>query len=162
MSIAASVQQHLDRTGVFYDLVPHKHSHSSLESARVASVPAEQVIKAVLTHDGNNYQLCLLPASRHLDMTMLDDYMCGHFELAMEDDLELVFDDCERGAVPALGQVYGFHVVWDDALAEQDDLYMEAGDHRHLIHLTRGAFMELMGRQDHAPMSQMPEDDTRH
>lgn len=152
MSIARSIQHHLDRVGVHYDLIPHPHSTTSLQSARAARLPPEQVIKAVLTHDGDNYQLCLLPASLRLDMVRLNDYMSGHFDLAQEDDLEVIFEDCEAGAVPALGQVYGFHVIWDESLLDQDDLYMEAGDHQNLIHLTRGAFQELMGLQDHAPM----------
>ncbi len=153
MSIARNVQRHLNKVGIHYDLIPHPHSATSLQSAQAAKLPPEQVIKAVLTQDGDNYQLCLLPASYRLDMARLNDYMHGHFELAPEDDLEVIFDDCETGAVPALGQVYGFHVIWDESLMDQDDLYMEAGDHENLIHLTRGAFMELMGLQDHAAMS---------
>ena len=94
-----------------------------------------------------------LPAFHRLDLDRLNDHICGHFNLALEDELEFVFSDCEVGAVLALGQVYGFHVIWDESLWDQDDLYMESGDHENLIHLTREAFMELMGLQDHAPVS---------
>ena len=79
--------------------------------------------------------------------------MNGDFELASESELAYFFDDCEIGAVPALGQAYGCEVVWDERLADQKDLYLESGDHENLIHLDNSAFMELMGDTEHLTIS---------
>ncbi len=38
-------------------------------------------------------------------------------------------------------------------LAELKDIYIESGDHENLIHLDQGAFMELMGLQEHMAIS---------
>lgn len=158
MSLAPRIATHLQNTGVNYELIAHQPSHSSMQSAVLAHIPPKQLAKAVVTHDGDRYRLCVIPTDHRLMMDWLDEHMHGHFTLADEQELMTWFEDCVEGAVPALGQAYGMPVTWDDALAEAEDIYFECGDHQHLVHLKRGTFMELMGRQDHARIS-CPADD---
>jgi Ala-tRNA(Pro) deacylase len=153
MSIAPHVQEHLSHKGVYFELLAHPHSLTSRETARLAGVPAEQVAKGVLTHDGENYLLCVIPSNHRLCLPWLNRCMNGHFSLVGEHRLGEFFDDCEVGAIPALGQVYGLHVLWDNALADCEDLYIESGDHENLIHVTKAGFMELMGGQEHKTIS---------
>ena len=65
--------------------------------------------------------------------------------LAAESELGNLFFDCEIGALPALGPAYGVETVVDDALAEQPDIYFEAGDHEQLIHVSAETFQALLG-----------------
>jgi Ala-tRNA(Pro) deacylase len=153
MSISANVQQHLGRKGINYELLSHPHSHGSLESAHLARIPPEQVAKGVLTHDGENYLLCVIPSNNRLSLGWLNRAMNGNFRLVSEHRLGEFFDDCELGAIPALGHIYGLHVLWDDSLLNSEDIYIESGDHENLIHVSRGAFMELMGGQEHRIIS---------
>ena len=153
MSISATVHAHLDRKGVLYDVLNHPHSRCSLETARLARVLPEQVAKGVLTHDGENYVLCVIPSNHRLSIPWLNKSMNGDFSLVSEHRLGEFFNDCEVGAVPALGQVYGLHVIWDESLGDKEDLYIESGDHENLIHLSRGSFWELMGGQEHMTIS---------
>lgn len=153
MSVAPRIEAHLSRVGVTYDLIAHPHTTNSIDSARSAHVPSHQLAKAVMTHDGENYRLCVIPASHRLVLNWLNKHMRGRFRLVGETELSEMFDDCEPGAVPALGQVYGLPVIWDQSLLAMDDIYFESGDHRNLIHLDHGAFMQLMGLQDHAMIS---------
>ena len=71
MSVSASVHEHLNRKGVNYDLLNHPHSNSSLESARLAQIPPNQVVKGVLTHDGENSLLCVIPSNHRLSISWL-------------------------------------------------------------------------------------------
>jgi Ala-tRNA(Pro) deacylase len=153
MSVSASVREHLNRKGVIYNLLNHPHSRCSLESARLAKIPPNQVAKGVLTHDGENYLLCVIPSNHRLSISWLNKSMNGRFKLVSEHRLGEFFDDCELGAIPALGQIYGLHVIWDVALVDTDDLYIESGDHENLIHVSKGGFMELMGGQEHMTIS---------
>lgn len=158
MSLAPRVASHLDTCGVSYELIAHPPSHSSLQTAARAHIPAKKLAKAVVAHDGQRYRLCLIPADHRLMVDWLDGHMHGHFRLAEEQELMTWFEDCAEGAIPALGQAYGMPVTWDDSLAQAEDIYFECGDHQHLVHVSRSAFMELMGRQDHARIS-CPADD---
>jgi Ala-tRNA(Pro) deacylase len=153
MSVSARLHEHLDRKGVNYDLLNHAHSHSSLESARLARISPHQVAKGVLTHDGENYLLCVIPSDHRLSITWLNRCMNGKFKLVSEHRLGEFFEDCEMGAIPALGQAYGLHVIWDETLLDREDLYLESGDHENLVHVTKSGFMELMGGQEHMTIS---------
>ncbi len=147
MSMAPRVQAHLQKVGVQFDVLEHPHSRSSLQTANLARVPPQQLAKAVIIHDGDNYRMCVIPAHHRLMVDWLNRRLNSDFRLATEDEISALFDDCEIGAVPALGQVYGMPVTWDSELEGLEDIYLESGDHRHLIHLRHGAFLELMGLQ---------------
>ena len=147
MTMANSVEQHLNHAGVHYDLVHHPHSATSRQSARSAHLPPSQVAKAVMMRDGDRYLLCVIPSGNRLVFSWVNRYMGGRYYLVDEDELGEIFDDCEVGAVPALGQVYGVPVIFDDALGKLDDIYLESGDHENLIHLDQGGFQTLMGPQ---------------
>jgi Ala-tRNA(Pro) deacylase len=74
-------------------------------------------------------------------------------KLATEDELKALFRDCETGAIPALSAAYGLKVIWDDQLKHAADIYIEAGDHEHLIHLSGEDFRQLMARLPHSVIS---------
>jgi Ala-tRNA(Pro) deacylase len=148
MSIAPRIEAHLSKMGIHYDLVQHPESSSSLGAIQSANIPSHQMAKAVMTHDGDTYRLCVIPADHKLVLPWLNDHMHGHYRLVDEADLKAMFDDCEMGAVPALGQVYGLPVICDQSLLQIKDIYFESGDHKNLIHVDHGAFMELMGLQE--------------
>ena len=158
MSMAPRVEAHLLKVGVQFDLLEHPYSRSSMETAHTAHILPGQVAKAVIIHDGDNYRMCVIPADHRLMLDWLDKALNGHYRLATEVEIRRLFDDCELGAVPALGQVYGMPVTWDSALEGLQEVYLESGDHRNLIHLDHGAFLQLMGLQQHLTISCQEED----
>ncbi|MFT5575990.1 MAG: Ala-tRNA(Pro) deacylase [Bermanella sp.] len=155
MAIAPRIEAHLQKVGVNYTLIEHPHSATSIQSALLAQLSPTQVAKAVIVHDSDKYCMCVLPANRRLVLDWINQRMHGRYRLASEVGVNVLFDDCEPGAIPALGQVYGMPVIWDDELNDVQDIYLESGDHEHLIHLNHGAFLELMGLQTHNIISCM-------
>ena len=153
MAMARSVREHLDQVGVDYDVLPHIHTDSSKQTASRAHVPASQVAKAVLLREDDHYLLCVIPADYRLVFSWLNAAVNGSYKLASESELAYFFDDCEVGAVPALGQAYGCKVIWDERLADQQDIFLESGDHENLIHVDQYGFMTLMGEQEHLTIS---------
>jgi hypothetical protein len=75
---------------------------------------------------------------------------CG---LAMEHEVAQVFDDCDRGAVPAVGQAYGVQMLVDDHLREHDLLYLEGGKGGALLRVSRDEFNRLMGGATRGPFA---------
>lgn len=158
MSMAPSIETHLGKSGIDFNIIPHPHSSNSLQTARLAHVAANHVAKAVMTHDGDTYRLCLIPSTHKLVLSWLNEHMNGHFRLVIEQELADLFADCEMGAVPALGQVYGFPVIWDSAFAEMDEIFFESGDHENLVRVEKSGFMELMSGQEQDRISCEAED----
>ena len=145
MAIAMTVSNYLAEHGVDYDILSHPHTSTSSESAEVSHVPGMRLAKSVVLQDDQGYLMVVLPSNRKVDLAELHRQMKRNLGLATENELGTLFMDCEIGALPALGPAYGIETVVDDALAEQSDIYFEAGDHEQLIHVTAETFSNLLG-----------------
>ena len=154
MAIARRLQWYLDAKGVSYDVLPHPHSSSSLETARQAHVPAERLAKAVLLEDERGYVMAIVPASHRIDLARLNQQLHRDLELAREREIATLFHDCDRGALPALGSPYRVPTVYDDALSATPEVYFEAGDHEDVVHLRGGDFLRLLEGSLHGTFSQ--------
>ncbi|NIB40093.1 YbaK/EbsC family protein [Pseudomaricurvus alkylphenolicus] len=145
MGVAITLENYLNTKAVDYDILEHKYSEGSYNTALCARVPAERLVKGVVFRDEDlHYTMAVLPASHRVLRHTLNQIMDRRLELADEEELEDIFFDCERGAIPCLGQAYGINVIWDDGLAQGNEVWLEAGDHEHLIHFRGSDFKRLM------------------
>jgi Ala-tRNA(Pro) deacylase len=153
MAIAARLKWYLDANGVQYDIVPHPHTASSHETAAAAHIPEDQLAKSVVLEDEQGYVLAVLPASRRVAIGELREQLNRSVELATEGELGELFEDCETGAIPAVGAAYGIPSVVDDALLEALEIYFEAGDHEDLVHMRGEEFLGLLSGSPHGRFS---------
>ena len=153
MPIAKTLINYLEDREVPYDLVEHKHTATAVGSARASNLPAHQVAKAVVLRDDQGFMVSVLPANHSLEIDWVNDELDRSLEMASEAEFASLFEDCEQGAVPALGEAYGIPVIWDDELQYTSDVYIEAGDHEHLIWLDRREFRKLMSDLPHTIIS---------
>jgi Ala-tRNA(Pro) deacylase len=144
MAIAVSLKEYMDSQGIAYDVITHERATSMLEAAQCAGIPGDQVVKTVVLEDEDGYMLAAVPASHHIRMGALRRALNRHAGLATESEVADLFADCELGAVPPVGAVYGLEVIVDDSLIDMPEVYFEAGDHCTLVHVRRDAFERLM------------------
>ena len=133
MSIAPRLRWYLDQHHVQYEVVPHPYSLTSNETANRAKVPASHLPKAV----------------HRVDLQRLGEQLHRHLTLATEPEIETLFHDCERGALPPVGGPYRIPTVYDDALTDLDEVWFEAGDHAAVVHLGGTDFLELLSGSLH-------------
>lgn len=153
MAIARTLIHYLKERDIGYQLVEHTHTPTAAASAHAAHLPTHQVAKAVVLKDDGGYVVSVLPANHSLEIDWVNDALERKLDLACEEEFKMLFKDCEVGAVPALGEAYGLKVIWDDELAYTADIYIEAGDHEHLIWLERRDFKKLMSGLPHSIIS---------
>ncbi|MBN7796746.1 aminoacyl-tRNA deacylase [Parahaliea mediterranea] len=153
MSLSPAIEHYLNTQHVPFELLEHSRSSTSLQSAHLAHVTPAQLAKAVVVRRRDQLLMCVLPASHQLMLEWLNNDYGGHYQLVSEQELAELFPDCDTGAIPPLGQAYGMKVVWDNSLRHTEHVYLEAGDHRHLVHLHKDDFMYLMATQDRATIS---------
>lgn len=144
MSIAATVQTCLTQAGVQYDIIEHPRTSNSTHTAEAAHVPGARLAKSVVLEDGDKYLLAVVPATHSVDMGALYRRFGREIGLASEEQIVRLFADCEPGAVPPLGQVYGIETILDEAFVDAEDVYFEGGDHRALVHVNGSDFLKLM------------------
>jgi len=153
MGIAMTVQQYLDDNHVSYDVVTHKKTGCSTMSAQSSHISGNSLAKGVVLKSDDSYILAVLPATRHVEVAKLQDFVGGPLTLATESEASQLFPDCQEGAVPALGAAYGLTAVVDEQLGNCDDIYFEGGDHRSLVHVSGDQFGRLMDGVPHGRFS---------
>ena len=153
MSIAPQLRQFLDDANVDYDVVEHRPTQSSLESARSCALPAQKVAKAVLLDTADDeHLLAVLPSDRRVELSELRSELGRKPRLADEHEIGTVFKDCDPGAIPPVG--YGLATIVDHSLDDQPDVYFEAGDHRSLIHMNSVEFSRVTKDARHGQFSE--------
>ncbi len=150
MAIAYRVENYMVQHGVEYDVVTHAHSHNSMETAELAHVPGDRLAKSVVLEDDEGFVMAVLPSTCRIMLGRLSRELNRKLRLATENELSTLFGDCEPGAVPPVGLAYGMTTVVDKCLADQPEIYFEAGDHEQLIRMRQDEFMTLMDHARHA------------
>jgi Ala-tRNA(Pro) deacylase len=153
MAISEKLQQFLADSGVDYDLVPHERTMTSARIAETSHVPGDRLAKGVVLKDEEGYVLVVLPASHQVELDAVVDQLLRPLDIAPTRDVERLFPDCDRGAVPPVGRAYGLDVLVDDSLAAQPDIYFEGGDHASVVHVDRSGFDQLMQGARHGRFS---------
>jgi Ala-tRNA(Pro) deacylase len=144
MTVALRVEEYLSRHGAQFDLIPHRTTGSTHESALAAHIADDHIAKGVVVRDDRGEAMAVIPGDAWLDVDALNRETARNFQLDDESDLSRLFPDCAEGAVPALGPAYGIETFVDEALTSLANLYFEAGDHRHLVHVSGDAFARLL------------------
>jgi Ala-tRNA(Pro) deacylase len=149
MTIAPTLEKYLADQNVAYDLVPHQPTMSSLRTAEACHITGDCLAKGVVLRDGGRYWLAVLPASRQVRLDNLKADLSEDVDLASEQEIEQVFRDCDRGAIPPVGACYGVDVIVDDSIERQPEIYFEGGDHATLVHMSAAEFARLNATARH-------------
>ena len=156
MSIANKLSNYLSEQGVVYHTLKHPHSLSSVDSAVSAEIPQHQLAKAVVLEDHQGKRMiAILPTDYKISLQQLNSRFKAKFHLLDEEAVYPLFDDCEIGAIPPVGEAYHINAIYDDVLLDEPDVYLEAGDHKTLIHLSHKEFVKLMERSQHTRFSRL-------
>ncbi|MEE8393405.1 MAG: YbaK/EbsC family protein [Rhodospirillales bacterium] len=142
--MAITIQNFLQDKGVPFEVVPHPHQVTSSKIADSAHITGEYLAKGVLLYDGEEYILAVVPSTHLIDFEKLEMIFGRRLSMAQEKDIDEIFTDCDRGAVPPVGAAYGMSVMVDSSLTQKPDIYFEGGDHRCLVHVEGGDFSKLM------------------
>jgi Ala-tRNA(Pro) deacylase len=153
MGVAMTIQEYLESRAIHFDVIEHRHTDSAMRAAQAAHVPGDQMAKPVLLGDDSSYLLAVVPATHRLDLDRLNQLTARSLVIMNEDEMEVAFADCDRGALPAIGEPYGIDTVVDTALLKAEDVYFEFGDHEHLIHMKGEEFRKLTEDIRHAQVS---------
>jgi Ala-tRNA(Pro) deacylase len=144
MAIAATVQEFLRRGGVAYTVFPHPPAFTAQEEAAITHVPGRDWAKVVVCFaDGQPVQ-AVVPADREVDLdALLTIAAAGQVRLATESELDWLYPDCERGAMPPFGPLYRQRLFIDEALTREEQIVFNGGTHTDAICMRYGDFAEL-------------------
>jgi len=134
----------LDSNHVRYVCIGHSRAYTAQEIAASAHIPGKELAKTVMVKLDGKMAMAVLPASHKIDFDLLKMAAgASEVELATEREFKGMFPECEPGAMPPFGNLYGMSVFVEQTLAEDEDIAFNAGSHTELIRLAYKDFERL-------------------
>jgi Ala-tRNA(Pro) deacylase len=132
------LESFLQEQGVGYEKHSHSITYTAQQLAQAEHVPGGAVAKPVIVKGSTGFAMCVLPAPKHLDPRLVAEALHEPVvRLATEDEMVRLFPDCEVGAEPPVGPLFGLPTVMDTELRDGDYLVMQAGTHTASIRMRR-------------------------
>ncbi|ODT98328.1 MAG: hypothetical protein ABS79_06110 [Planctomycetes bacterium SCN 63-9] len=129
-----SIVDFLQSRRIRFETLLHRPTSSATKLAQSIHVPGREVAKTVLVKAGESYCLAVLPATSRIDLERLGQILgvpASSVSLARGNELGRFFGDCELGAVPPFGRLYGLPTVVDTSLSGSAEIVIPANQ-RHL------------------------------
>ena len=139
------LREFLDSHAVRYFVVSHSPAYTAQEIAAAAHVPGKELAKTVMVTLDGKMAMVVLPASRQLDFELLRELTgTRDVELADEKEFSGLFPECEPGAMPPFGNLYGMDVYVSEELEDDDEIAFNAGAHTELLRLSYESYKRLV------------------
>ena len=143
---AAKLKRFLDENRVRYVSIQHSPAYTAQETAASAHIPGQELAKTVIVQIDGTMAMAVLPSTTMLNLEQLRQTAGAQaVALASEEEFKSTFPDCEIGAMPPFGNLYGLKVYADKSLAEDEQIAFNAGSHAELIRLAYRDFERLVG-----------------
>jgi len=124
------VKAFLDVHGTKYVAISHSKAFTAQGIAAIAHISGRELAKTVIVSLDGDLAMAVLPASYQVDLEELRRRTgVRTAELATEREFKQYFPDCETGAMPPFGNLYGIPVYVDETLCEDREIAFNAGSH---------------------------------
>ena len=134
----------LDEMGVNYRLSRHDTTYTAQDLAAAEHLPGRKVIKPVVVKADGQFVMCAVPASHRVDLdTLRSQLQADDVKLAEEDELATLFQDCELGAEPPIGRIFGMPTIMDESLFADERVTFQAGTHQDAVTMTLADYRKI-------------------
>jgi len=139
------LQQYLHAHGIGFETIHHARTITAQDTAHSVHVDDAELAKSVMVKLGGRMAMVVLGADKRLDLTALSR-ATGQAPalLAEEREFAVLFPDCELGAMPPFGNLYGIDVYVDDALSQDHEIAFNAGSHTEVMRIPFALFEQLV------------------
>ena len=139
------LKEFLEQEKVKYITIVHSAAYTAQEVAAAAHVSGKDLAKTVIVHLDGKPAMAVLPANRKIIHEDLRETTgASQIKFATEEEFQKLFPDCEIGAMPPFGNLYGMEVYVAAALAADEGIAFNAGSHTELIKLAYKDFARLV------------------
>jgi Ala-tRNA(Pro) deacylase len=141
---AAKLKAFLDSEEIKYTSILHSVAFTMQEIASLTHIPGRDIAKTVMVFADDRLVMAVVPASKQVSLSRLKDLIPANtITLATEAEFRGAFPDCEVGAMPPFGNLYGLKVYADESLRGVEMIF-NAGSHRELIRMSWSDYEKLV------------------
>ena len=139
------LKEFLNANNVKFLTISHSAAYTAQEVAASAHIPGKELAKTVMVKLDGRMAMVVLPAPDKVSLQRLKAVTgAGSVEVAVEDDFRELFPNCELGAMPPFGNLWGMNVFVDQRLREDELIAFNAGSHTELVQLAYSDFERLV------------------
>ena len=148
MYLTPKLVRYLNQRGIPYEIISHPVSYTALKTAEAEHKDSRIVAKVVMVEVDGGDMMFVLPADRKLDREKIVFAFGAETVLLEEEkDFREYFPDCETGAMPPFGRLYGIPCCIDMNLAKQHEIIFNAGSHTEGVKMKMKDYLMLMQPQ---------------
>ncbi len=134
----------LDQGHVPYTTISHPRTITAGETASQLHVDRHRFAKTVMIKVDGQLAMVVMPAAYRADLNRIAIALGGAtVELADEAEFRDAFPDCEPGAMPPFGRLYGVPVHVDSRLTSGEEIAFNAGSHTEALRMPYAEFERL-------------------
>ena len=144
--IPQPISEYLEQRRVPYASRHHRRAVSAQQLAASIHVSGYRVAKVVVVRAGSSHWLAVLPAAEQVDESQLARALNvdpHSLRLEGEPEFEKQFTQCELGAEPPLGGLFGLPVIVDSSLAQNEKIVFRGGTHEDTVEMRYVDFLAL-------------------
>jgi Ala-tRNA(Pro) deacylase len=139
------LENYLRENGVPFEVQHHPRAITAQEVAATEHVPGKMLAKVVMVLADGEMVMLALPAPYQVDLEKVGKMLgAEEVRLAEEEEFEVIFPDCEVGAMPPFGNLYELPVYVEEALAEDETIFFRAGTHTDTMSVRYADFRQLV------------------
>jgi Ala-tRNA(Pro) deacylase len=130
------LEKYLQEHQVPYRTVAHRPAYTAQEIAAAAHVPGHELAKSVMVKLDDRLVMVVLSANERVNLALLCKATGAQdAALASEQEFRDRFPDCEVGAMPPFGNLFGFEVIVSESLTADEEIAFNAGSHSELMRM---------------------------
>jgi len=142
MGIPEKLARFLQERNLPFKVTTHPEAFTAQQSAQAAQVSGRAYAKPVLVNVDGKVWMAVVPATERVDLARMQKCLeAKKVKLASEAEFSPLFPDCDLGAMPVFGSLYGVPVIVSQELTENDEIAFTAGTHRDIVRLKVSDFL---------------------
>ena len=148
MAILKKLKMLLDEAKVPYEIYNHALAYTAQEIAARQHVSGNDLAKVVMIEADDQLVMAVVRGNDKIDLRTVEENLnLRHARLATEEEFISRFPECEIGAMPPFGNLFGLKVFVDPALAKDEHIYFNAGNHVQTVCVRYKDFAKLVQPQ---------------
>ena len=139
------IKKFLDSNHVPYEFISHPREFSATRTCQAAHISGNEFAKTVILKVDGKLYMGVVTANQMIYPGYLKNFFKAHkIELANESEFKNMFPDCEIGAMPPFGNLYGVDEFISMDLTKDEYIAFNAGSHTEMIRMKYSDFEKLV------------------
>jgi Ala-tRNA(Pro) deacylase len=156
MAITKALKKLFKENKISYDVEKHKELFTAQQVAASEHITGYEFAKVVMLKCDSEMVMAVIPAPHEISIKKMKKLGYKKVKLASEGEFSNLFPDCDVGAMPALGNLYGLTFYVDNFFKKENEIIFNSGTHTETVKIKRKDYDRLVGEKVYRDISELP------